>query len=903
MRSLKAFISARGGAPASPPVVRHLLACGLFAAAPAVATAAPALDDTRLIDGLVNRHLDVLLEHLAETGDFADPSVPRLIEIGRLRSAYLDPTRPAAERRRSLTQADAAWRELLRNPGFAAHPQMPVWRTQYAEQRLIYGLDVFGRSAADFYELGVPTAAQRAAFEDAVPAALTELEQAERDFRDLSERVSRDAALKEQLESSLAYYRIFDDFRDQKTRFYAARARYLATLLPDDHPWWKGAGRTAAPAAARQRLRAAAAEGFSFFTKPDSAAGEGLRLRARSLAGRVAAAAGRDADAVRLLDAAANDPAGGPDTLTAAIARAVYAGGSERITRLAALGQKASVRQQPTARLLVADAQFRALRDAGQDEAAYAVYQDLLADPALGDRAAALRQIIYNRWAAELGPDADPATFAPTARLGVADISRRRGLAARAAGNEAEAIADLKRAVRAARALADDPTASPALVAAGRYQLAYANSVLQPRNLAVLLKAVTSATAVAREHPDLPVATDAIALASALAESLHRQYAARPGVAAAFEAAAAVLFDSGSFATTPAADDRRLYATRVRLQDTGRYAEAAASYARQLPDHRHYADAQSRRAESLVAQWRGATPAERPVIAAAARDAVARAAAAAGDEPVRQPARARAYLAEAELDVLQGDTDGAFAVLDRYEQQLGRRPDLMPAVLQRRILLRVDRGDLARAQEEAAAMMGRFPDGAAAVIGAVLNDLEARLAPLDDDNPAAAPLADTAAALAKLMADWARGRGLDAQEMLPYHLVVLKSLRIAGRPDEALAYLDDTGLAAEFPNQADVLLERARVLAGSGDPERLREARPLLNRLIKALTEPYPDAYWQAWVTRMQVSLALNEGVDELPRRVRLLEARHPDLGGAATAAKLRALAAEAAGRISGGSR
>ena len=157
--------------------------------------------------------------------------------------------------------------------------------------------------------------------------------------------------------------------------------------------------------------------------------------------------------------------------------------------------------------------------------------------------------------------------------------------------------------------------------------------------------------------------------------------------------------------------------------------------------------------------------------------------------------------------------------------------------------------------------------------------MEARLAPLDDDDPAAAPLADTAAALAKLMADWARGRGLNVREMLPYHLVVLKSLRIAGRPDEALAYLDDTGLAAEWPNHADVLLERARVLAGSGDPERLREARPILNRLIKALTEPYPDAYWQAWITRMQVSLALNEGVDELPRRVRLLEARPPGSG------------------------
>ena len=869
------------------PLAPTLLTLGVLAAAPVHSAAAPVLDDTPLVEGLVERRLDLLLDHLAESGTFTDPSVPRMIEIGRLRAAYLDPTRPAAQRRERLAQADAAWRELLRNPGFAGHPQMPVWRTQYAEQRLVYGLDVFERSAADFYELGVPTAAQRAAFEAIVPDALAELQQAERDFRDLSQRVSRDAALKNKLESSLAFYRIFDDYRDQKTRFYAARARYLATLLPD----------ALAPETPRRQLLQEAADGLSAFLQP-GAAGAGLRLRAQSLVGRVAAAAGRHADAQQMLSAVADAPAGGPEALTAAIARAVYAGGAERVARLATLAQKASVLQQPTARLLVADARFRTLRHTGQSEAAYGVYLDLLNDPALGDRAAALRQVIYDRWAAELGPDDDPAAFPPAARLGVADISRRRGLAARAAGDDAAAVVALKRAVRAAVALADDPDAPPALIAAGRYQRAYANSILQPRNLAVLLEAINEATAVARDHAALPVATDAITLASSLAESLHRGHAERPGVTPAFLATAQVLFDSGQFDTTRAADDRRLYATRVRLQDAGHYARAAQSYARQLPGHPHYAAAQSRRAEALVAQWRGATDAERTAIAAAARDAVSRTDAAAGDDPARQPDRARARLAEAELEVLVGDPGRAFFVLDRYEQQFADRPDLMPAVLQRRILLRVDQGDLSRAQEDAATMMARFPDGAAAVIGAVLNDLETRLVPLADDRRAAAVSASGAAALAKLLADWARDRGLDAREMLPYDLVVLKSLRIGGRPDEALAYLGDTGLKDNFPNHADVLLERARVLAGSGDPVRIREARPLLNRLLKALAEPYPDAYWQAWITRMQVSLALDEGVDELPRRVRLLEARNPDLGGPATAAKLRALAAEAAGRI-----
>ncbi len=660
-------------------------------------------------------------------------------------------------------------------------------------------------------------------------------------------------------------------------------------------------GAAAAPAA-RQRLLDRAQQGLTPFLNlgpnPNPAVGDGLRVRVQALAGRVAAAAGRGAEARRLLDAAAQDPAGGLDALTAAIAGAVHAGERERLPRLETLARKAWVRQQPLARLLVADARFRGLRDAGQTNAAYAVYSELLDDPTLGDHAAGLRQVVYSRWAADLGPDQDPAGLPPAVRHGIADILRRRGLAARAGGDAAAATAALKQAARAAQALAHDPAVAAPLVAAGRYQLAYANSALQPRNLAVLLESVTTATSVAREHPSLPVATDAISLASTLAETLHREHAQRPGVAQAFEAAAQVLFDSGHFDTTRAADDRRLYATRVRLQAAGRYAEAAESYARQLPDHPHYAAAQSRRAQTLVAQWRGAAADQRPAIAQAVRDAAARTDEAAGDDPARQADRARALLARAELAVLLGDVRGAFAVLDRYAQQFGDRRDLMPAALQRRILLSVDQGELTRARDEAAAMMGRFPDGAAAVISAVLNDLETRLAPLDDNHPAVAPLADTAAALAKLLVDWAQGRGLDAREMLPYRLVVLKSLRIADRPREALAYLDDTGLAADFPNHADVLLERARVLTASGDPQRLREARPILNRLLGALKEPYPEAYWLAWVTRMRVSLDLDEGVDELPRRLRLLEARHPDLGGPATAAKLRALAAEAAGRI-----
>ncbi|MEE9405020.1 MAG: hypothetical protein V3V20_09005 [Algisphaera sp.] len=868
------------------------------------------MDDARLIDGLVERRLDLLLDHLAQTGHFEDPSLPRLVEIGQLRAAFLDSSRSIGERRARLERARDAWRQLLDNPGFAGHPQMPVWRTQLAEQRLVYELEVFQQAASAFYEFGVPTQMQSQAFEEAVPAALAELEQAERDFQGLSNRVSRDRVLKAKLESTLAYYRIFNDYRDQKTRYYTALARYLATLLPDDHPVWLTAEPANAPAEARTALLRKAAAGLAPFVDGSTAVGDGLRVRVQSLAGRVATAQGDTAGATQYFDAVASSPVWNLEMLAVAIARARLAGGNAGLAQLKELAARDGVASQPAAQLLVADARFCLLRDAGQNEAAYGIYFDLLDDPALGNRAVALRQVIYDRWASALGPNDDLATFPPAVRLGVADIARRRGLAARAANDPDTARTELRRAVQAAQTLVDDPALDPSidvgLVAAGRYQLAYARSLLEPTNLAVVLNACQQCAAVARDFPHLPVATDAITLAASLVESLHRRHGDRPGVAEAFEEVGKVLFGSGQFDTIAAADDRRLYFTHERLQAAGYFAQAATSYDRQLPSHRHYADAQSHRAECLVAQWRAADLTDRKALVAAARVAIDRVEQVArtltgADFDAVQPARARARLVETELAVLSGLPDEALRILDRYEEQFVARADLMPAGLERRILLLVDTGDLVRARSEASAMMGRFSDGAAPVINAVLNDLErriARLAEVSDDPAVAAPLADTAAGLAKLLADWADGRGLNEREMLPYQLVVLKSLRIAGRSEEALAYLKDSGVAAGFPNNVDVLLEHARALAATERPEALQAARPILNRVLKGLSEPYPSSYWAAWATRLEVSLALDEGVRDIPRRVRLLEARHPSLGGEPWASRLQALAGEAAGRI-----
>ena len=133
------------------------------------------LDQSKLIDGLAERNMRELLLHLAETGDFADPTEPRLIEIGQYRIDYQDTDKPLEERIAAFNQAREALQALIEDPQFKDHPQRPVWRTDLAEMLLVTYLEGFQRAANGFYEFGVPTAEQAAAYEDAAAEALRQM--------------------------------------------------------------------------------------------------------------------------------------------------------------------------------------------------------------------------------------------------------------------------------------------------------------------------------------------------------------------------------------------------------------------------------------------------------------------------------------------------------------------------------------------------------------------------------------------------------------------------------------------------------------------------------------------------------------------------------------------------------
>lgn len=271
------------------------------------------------------------------------------------------------------------------------------------------------------------------------------------------------------------------------------------------------------------------------------------------------------------------------------------------------------------------------------------------------------------------------------------------------------------------------------------------------------------------------------------------------------------------------------------------------------------------------------------------------------DEASRSAAgRGLAYarLAEAEVDAMRGDTAGALGKTAGFAQEFAAQPGVVREGLTRRLrwLIQAERWDAVEA--EAAGLMRQFPDAAAGVIGEVVTDLEA-----DERGGAGVAVgagggggggaAGVAAGLARQLADWAAGRGLSGEQLVAYRLPVVRSLRRAGRAAEAVAYLRDSGLERDGADSAAVIYEKARVLLVLGDPASLSEAARLLNQVIGAMTEPYPELYWSAWIARLEV-MAAQEGAGEpaIGRRVRQLRQRDPELGGRAFRERLEALEA-----------
>ncbi len=936
-----------------------LLLCGLSVGAWAQEDR---LDRSQFIEGLAERNMGDLLGHyLEQVGDQLQPIDRTNLTVQQKLMIFrnADPNDPSSwsEGLDALSDAIAVRKQLIAdNPEHRLHP---VWQTDLAEMLLTVQVSQAYRNADLFYEFGVPTPEQKEAFETAALDALSAASQAFEGFDRLQGLMGRQPEVRRELEEAALLQEI-DTYREARTPFYLAFASYDVALLADDHPYFASIaagepGPIEMPARAntialeRQRLLNDAFDRIEPFAT-DTSDPFGIRKPAMSLAGRVLIARGEMDEGIdTFLAPAIADESFNSSTfhLAASLGRAFgiakqndFGGAHDALIEIE---RHPLVGQSPLYRLLVTDAMHRVLlmdiasRPAEQRQAmlpaAYSPYLEMLeALPA--EEREALEVYIFRRWADGIPEDADLAAYPPMVRLAVAELSMLEGLSARAAlqlgeADQAEAArAHFARAIEAGQTLAD-PSQPEAERARGMFALAF--SLVNREELSedgqdpgVILRVIDLATTIADQLPNQPVSEQAMALAMSYAQQLHLQQdeigQKLPGVDSAYEKAAEVLFDK--YDGTAIADEQRVYFAQVVLQPKGAYLEAAEMYARVPFNSPEYFLAQSERLFCLRDIWdQTKTAADKELARQRAQEeaeALVEEAQRVADQ-TRDPDRLReanraeatAKIVQADLAIAANDTDAALALLEDFAEKHEQDPVYTPMALERRIRAMVEGGRLDDAAAEARQMMDQWPDNAAGIVSDVLSSLETEIDELtrraeqevvaqrkEELLARRTERAAVAVKLAEVLLVWAQDQGKAGDEMLPYRLPLIKSLRMSGQSEQALAQI--VPLAEANPNDGTVLLEHAEALYAVGGEANLKQARAIFIRLIQGLgrSDPLPNAYWRSWVRVLSIADRLGEGTEQIAGRIRQLRAQvDPALGGPEFRPQLEELEAKHAGQ------
>ena len=169
---------------------------------------------------------------------------------------FAEATRLFDESRQAYEDVIAAQKRLIDE-----HPddeRLPLWQTQYAEMLIDFYLPRYFQNVYWVYEYGLPSDAQRAAYESAMVEAFVATVDATDRIGDLDRRLGQDAELKPKLESMGIWFTI-EDYRRLNTPYWLAQAAHGVSLLPADHPYFMTkrvrGQKVGEPAAEKKRLR------------------------------------------------------------------------------------------------------------------------------------------------------------------------------------------------------------------------------------------------------------------------------------------------------------------------------------------------------------------------------------------------------------------------------------------------------------------------------------------------------------------------------------------------------------------------------------------------------------------------------------------------------------------------
>lgn len=886
------------------------------------------LDKAMLIERLAKEGMTELLLRLVETEPSDDPVIDELIRIAQLRIRYDNTSRDDyLAMLAAYNQLTGAMRALIQR--FPDHEQRPLWQTDLAELQLLHYLGGLTRHAAEFYEFGVPSRDQRQAFEETVPRAFADLVDAELRFFQLQTELPRQPDHVARRVNTALWDRMINEYFRGKTPFLLAHAAYYTSLLPDTNPYYthlpdpRIPRQKTDPRSERLRLLDLALQKLRPLAS-DVSDPLGVRIYSRGLIGRVMLHQPSQATlAIEEFDAAANASRGDVNDLLCQLGKAMalnLTGQSDR-----AMGLLEQLRSHPVVsedllrRLLVVDRmhlQMLAVSPSSRPEAvaeSYKPYERLLEDATLGDTAEGLRNYIFARWESTLDDQTDPADLPTTVLEGVAEISRMEGQnlaveAERLASEDQPQAADskyaqsqpkLERTVRICTELLSRGNLTASQRARAMFNQATAVFFLARGDFSGQINAAKTWTDLADQLPDQPAAEQAIGYAVGVLRQLQQLTPRPEGVTEAYARTVAVLFEK--YPTSKTADNERLYYAASVLIPRGAFSEAAEVLSKIPAGHPDYFAAQRERLLATKEQWAHTTdPAEKDALLRQLTRAVKMVLDTTASPPAGTPdeqlqvvhnTRGWAKLVEADIALAQDHAADAAQALEGFEDRFQDDPDLIREALARRVLAQAHSGQFGRAVDEAKTMMLRFSDEAAPVIDEVLTDLDQRIDALRKraadtliSHEKAAlekksqDLASAAEMLAQLLLDWATAQQYTEDELVPFHLILIKAMRLAGKPDGAVQRLRP--LLEDYPDDSELIHHMGESLFAIGSEPALLEAAGYYDRLINGMAPPYPSIWWNAWLRRLQIMAKLNQSIEDIPLCIRSLKLTDPNLGG-----------------------
>ncbi len=835
-----------------------VVAVSVALACPAHSQVRPQFPKSKLIDGLVERGMTTLIDHLVATDPPDDPAeageLIYRVHLSRWEDGELDLQMRIDE----LGHAEEKMLALIEAHG--DHESRPIWQTDLAGILLFARLDM-ANVAGLFYEFAVPTAEQRLVVERSAGESLEHLSDALQRLFVLQGELPKQEDHVQNRVNTGRWDRMMNQYFELRTRFYTGQACLNVALLDDGHPFYRSLnkpnsklrlrGKTVADERARV-VRMGIEHLEDFVRNPQDP--HGVYAGSLSLTARLLLVDQRPDEALRHLNLLTKLPELPPVAdlvMQMTMARAIHRMGrtGEGIERLEALLNHELARGDPLIRLLVVDCTHRMLMAEAEAapetkrraavQRAYTVYDVLMNDPSLGSRASDMRSYIYRRWTAGMKPGQDLSALPPMVLRAVGRQSAEEAGMVLGQSNDVhdpkqrdqlrdEAQAKYRRTIEVCRELLRRAPLRAEDEAEAHYLLALATHHAGSGERSTTIDAVRRWTDLAGQQPDQGVAEQAISHAVNLARPLLLEDPDDEQVQQLYEQATSVLFDK--FAQIPAADVERIHYAQIVLIPKNKFEQAVTMLAgieRRENNSQTYYAAQSEVLFCLKRMIDLADDTERPRLALELRNRVRRLkediasiqSGESGTAAATAMALAQAHTAMAAVLRQEGKHQAAADELRSVEGldvpapvRHAARGDLISSL--------VELGHFEKVQADAKRLMDTAPGDAAPVIYNVLERIGQRSNALRRE----AALPDTtkgrrtalleesqlsagaAVTLAQLLLAWAQEQPeLTQARISEFHIIEARAQTVAGMSGAAVTTLTRIREQPEFANDLMLL--------------------------------------------------------------------------------------------------